>query len=226
MRRIARTGDSLTVGYATLDGGAFARELAVPSFGPAVFVGGVTGPQGLHEGHGGWRINQIAKNIDGWIASSKPTDVALMIGTNDALSMETPGAALAELRTLVLHVLKLGPRVVLATIPPFAGALAKWNTWAAAYNAGIVQLVRELRAEGYSVELADVDKAVSTADLAADGVHMTPAGYAKIATVMGRATVGTSSKPSSSSSLTATEGILAVVAIVALWRLMKGRKRR
>src|SRR5712675_483778 len=41
------------------------------------FVGSVNGPAPAgvdpdHEGHGGWRIDDIAGSIDGWLANSRP----------------------------------------------------------------------------------------------------------------------------------------------------------
>src|SRR6476619_7099245 len=45
------------------------------------------GPSALgdhdHEGHPGWRIDQIDANINGWLASAGPRTVLLHIGTND-----------------------------------------------------------------------------------------------------------------------------------------------
>jgi hypothetical protein len=218
-----RLGDSLSVGLATMDGGAMARELA--RFPVWSFVGSVPSPSGGHEAHGGWRINQIAKQIDGWMASSAPTDVSLMIGTNDALSMETPAAALAELRALVVKIAKTA-RVTLATIPPITMSASKWQPWQVAYNAGIVELVTELRSKGVPVVLADVDKAIIASEhLAPDAVHLNAKGYAVMGATMGRAMaqLGTTSPVTSSSSSSSSSGVVVALLAVLAWYLLKGK---
>ena len=36
-----------------------------------------------HEGHSGWRIDEIHASIDGWLTTYQPEVVLLLIGTND-----------------------------------------------------------------------------------------------------------------------------------------------
>jgi lysophospholipase L1-like esterase len=215
-----RVGDSLTVGLVTLDGGALAKELDAKWPSSWTCVGSVTSSSGGHEGHGGWRIGQIAAQIDSWLSSSSPTDVSLMIGTNDAFFLTTPEQALAELRTLVTKIAK-SARVTLSTIPPLPGRAA----WQAAYNAGIVTMVSQLRAEGVPVVLADVDRALSTDDLSPDKVHLSAAGYAKMGRAIGLAmTSSPTSTSGTSSSSSSGAVVIGLLAVFAWMMIRKGRR--
>src|SRR5439155_16012635 len=74
------------------------------------FVGsGANGPPELgdhdHEGHSGWRIDQLDANIVGWLRTSAPHTVLLHIGTNDVNQNLDLANAPARLSTLVDHIL-------------------------------------------------------------------------------------------------------------------------
>ena len=43
-----------------------------------------------HEGHSGWRIDQIDANVVDWLRTTTPRTVLLHIGTNDMLQNYTP----------------------------------------------------------------------------------------------------------------------------------------
>ena len=72
------------------------------------FVGSqFNGPASLgdhdHEGHPGWRIDQIDANIVGWLRTTNPRTVLLHIGTNDMCRTTTSGAP-TRLSTLIDHI--------------------------------------------------------------------------------------------------------------------------
>lgn len=212
-------GDSLTVGYGTLDGGAFGREQREPF----VLVGTVPGKSGDHEGHGGWRINQIAAHLDAWLLATQPTDVALMIGTNDALSMLSAPAALVQLRALAIRIMRRA-RLVLATIPRLSGSFAKWMPWQQDYNRGVRQLVTQLQGEGYPITLAEVEQRAVIPSLP-DGVHPNGDGYTSIASVMGQAVaVAPWNDPRSASPASTSSGV-GVVAFLAALALLAAKGR-
>lgn len=218
-RRISRMGDSITVGYSTLDGGAFASEQK----DPFVFVGTVPSADGAYEGHGGWRINQIASHVDGWLDATNPTDVALMIGTNDAVSKMTPEAALLQLRPLAQKIARRA-RLTLATIPPFSKGSAPYNAFVAPYNAGIVAMVADLQKAGYPVRRADIDaRAITSDELLSDGVHPTVDGYKAIGHVMGAAVAAPPKIVSPTRASSSSEGVL--ILFGGLLALLALRKR-
>src|ERR1051326_5652104 len=84
-------GDSITDGY-TVPGGY--RIGLWERFGPGKSTVDLVGAQSNgparlgdhdHEGHSGWRIDQIDANVVGWLNSYQPHTVLLHIGTNDIL---------------------------------------------------------------------------------------------------------------------------------------------
>jgi hypothetical protein len=130
-----------------------------------------------HEGHPGWRIDQIDANIGGWLRNTTPRTVLLHIGTNDVLQNYNVAGAPGRLSTLIDHITAAVPSadVFVATIIPLAnsGQEAAARTFNAALP-GIVQ------SKGQRVHLVDMHAALTTADLI-DGVHPTAGGYDKMA---------------------------------------------
>ncbi|MEV4328837.1 SGNH hydrolase, partial [Microbispora rosea] len=89
--RVMPLGDSITEGTQVPGGYRIGlwQRLAAGRY-TIDFVGSqYNGPGSLgdhdHEGHPGWRIDQIDANINGWLRNSNPRTVLLHIGTNDVL---------------------------------------------------------------------------------------------------------------------------------------------
>lgn len=183
--RVMPLGDSITDGF-NLPGGyrtSLWQRLAGAGY-TIDFVGSrFNGPPELgdhnHEGHSGWRIDEIDANIVTWLRASTPHVVLLHIGTNDLDQNYHISEAPARLSTLVDHILANAPGVelfVAQIIPEADPALA---ARVKAYNAALPAV---LQGKGPHVHLVDMHGALTTADLA-DGVHPTAAGYAKMAAV-------------------------------------------
>jgi lysophospholipase L1-like esterase len=149
------------------------------------FVGSLSnGPASLgdhdHEGHSGWRIDQIDANVVSWLRTTTPHTVLLHIGTNDILQNHDVAGAPARLSALVDHITATVPdaEVFVATIIPMAngGQEAAGRT----FNATIPGMVQSKQNAGKHVHLVDMHAALTTADLV-DGVHPTDGGYDKMA---------------------------------------------
>src|SRR2546423_3885874 len=183
--RVMPLGDSITDGFNVPGGYRIDLWQRLAGGGYTVdFVGsGVNGPPELgdhdHEGHSGWRIDQLDANIVTWLRTSAPHTVLIHIGTNDVNQNLDLANAPARLSTLVDHILATAPgvEVFVAQITPEADPTRE--TRIRAYNAA---LPGALQGKGSHVHLVDMHSAVSTADLA-DGVHPTAAGYAKMGAV-------------------------------------------
>jgi lysophospholipase L1-like esterase/nitrous oxidase accessory protein NosD len=185
--RVMPLGDSITEGSG-LPGG-YRTDLwrrLVASGHPVDFVGSQNnGPADLgdhdHEGHPGWRIDQLDAQLLGWLQDSRPRTVLLHVGTNDVLQAYDLAAAPNRLATLIDRMLGAVPYLELfvATIGPLADSTRESN--AAAYNAGLRSIVAGRGSTG-RVHLVEMRAALTIADLA-DGVHPTAAGYAKMAGV-------------------------------------------
>src|SRR6185437_15312851 len=86
--RVMPLGDSITEGTQVPGGYRIGLWQRLAAGGYRVdFVGSqFNGPANLgdhdHQGHPGWRIDQIYNNINGWLATTNPRTVLLHIGTN------------------------------------------------------------------------------------------------------------------------------------------------
>jgi len=180
--RVMPLGDSITDGYNVPGGYRINLWQRMASGGYTVdFVGsGFNGPSGLgdhdHEGHSGWRIDQLDANIVGWLQSYAPRTILLHIGTNDINQNYDVANAPARLSALIDKIRANAPTVELfvAQITPESDPTleSRVNT----YNAAIPGIVAQ---KGPLTHLVDMHAAITTADLA-DGVHPNGAGYDKM----------------------------------------------
>ncbi len=96
--KVMPLGDSLTAGGYNQDGqwkvgGGYRVELdsILKAAGlDFVFVGSLhDGPpdfvNNAHEGHSGWRIEQLTAPVGGWLTVANPDLILLMVGTNDVI---------------------------------------------------------------------------------------------------------------------------------------------
>jgi len=184
--RVMPLGDSITEGTQVPGGYRIGLWQRVVAGGYRVdFVGSqFNGPASLgdhdHEGHPGWRIDQIDANITGWLQSTTPHTVLLHIGTNDVLQNFNLAAAPARLSTLIDHITATAPsaEVFVATIIPLASA--SQEAAGRTFNAAIPGIVQRNASAGKHVHLVDMHSALTAADLT-DGIHPTAGGYDKMA---------------------------------------------
>ncbi|MFJ5265575.1 SGNH/GDSL hydrolase family protein [Streptomyces sp. NPDC088387] len=179
-------GDSITDGYTPYPGGYRVKlwQLLAAGGHTVDFVGSQTnGPAELgdrdHEGHPGWRIDQLDTNIETWLGQSDPRTIMLLIGTNDLNQNHDIENAPDRLSGLIDHIRAIKPQTIIfvATIPPQSNATLESRV--RAYNAAIPSVVAR---KGSQVRLVKMYDALTTADLA-DGIHPTKAGYDKMASV-------------------------------------------
>jgi enterochelin esterase-like enzyme len=183
--KIMPLGDSITDGMTVAGGYRIKLWSLIKNNGYAAdFVGSMSnGPAELgdknHEGHSGWRIDQIDTNINSWMDSYKPKIVLLHIGTNDVAQNYNTANAPSRLSGLIDKIcakLPNGGKLYVATIIPLSfGSVNSFNL----QIPGIVQTKAD---QGKPVYLVEMYSALTTADLA-DGVHPNLTGYNKMADV-------------------------------------------
>jgi lysophospholipase L1-like esterase len=181
--RVMPLGDSITDGYNVPGGYRVGLWQRLAAGGHTVdFTGSsVNGPAALgdhdHEGHSGWRIDQLDANIVGWLRAQAPRTVLLHIGTNDINQNFDVANAPARLSALIDRIRATSPGVELfvATITPESDPAREARV--RAYNAAIPGIVAQ---KGSLTHLVDMHAALTTADLA-DGVHPNATGYDKMA---------------------------------------------
>ncbi|GAA4949092.1 ricin-type beta-trefoil lectin domain protein [Actinoplanes utahensis] len=181
--RVMPLGDSITEGTQVPGGYRIGLWQRTATAGYRVDLVGsqFNGPAALgdhdHEGHPGWRIDQIDANVSGWLRSTTPRTVLLHIGTNDILQNFNVAGAPARMSTLLDRIATAAPSadVFVATIIPLAnpGQAAAVRT----FNAALPGIVR---GKGPRFHLVDMHAALTTADLI-DGIHPTAGGYDKMA---------------------------------------------
>lgn len=186
--RVMPLGDSITLGpdaEGTIGGGWRTRlweQLVVEEHRNVQFVGSQRSgtPPLDHEGHGGWRIDEIRAIVDGALAAAAPDVVLLHIGTNDIGQNHALDTASDRLRNLAARICADRPGVVLmlASIIPIGGL----DPVVDHYNATIAPMVGALQLSGCDARFVDMHNAVLAADLF-DGVHPDPAGYSAMAAV-------------------------------------------
>jgi lysophospholipase L1-like esterase len=184
--RVMPLGDSITEGTQVPGGYRIGLWQRLTAGGYQVdFVGSqFNGPANLgdhdHEGHPGWRIDQIDANIVTWLRNTTPHTVLLHIGTNDILQNFNVASAPNRLSGLVDHITATAPdaEVFVATIIPLANA--GQESAVRTYNATIPGIVQSKQNAGRHVHLVDMHAALTAADLI-DGIHPTANGYDKMA---------------------------------------------
>ena len=181
--RIMPLGDSITYGEGSASTSGYRAPLwngLVGQAGYAVdFVGSQQSgalPDRDNEGHQGWRIDQIAAGVDGWLQTYQPDVILLHIGTNDIAQNYQLDTAPQRLGALIDQILADRPAttVLVAQIVPALDATiqARINT----FNAAVPGIVS---ARGTRVNLVELST-LSNADFN-DTLHPNDAGYAKMA---------------------------------------------
>jgi len=180
--KIMPLGDSITDGYNVPGGYRINLWQRLAAGGYTVdFVGsGFNGPANLgdhdHEGHSGWRIDQIDANIVGWLQTYTPRTIMLHIGTNDINQNFDVEHAPARLSALIDKIRATAPNVELfvAQITPESDPTLESRV--TTYNAALPGIVAQ---KGPMTHLVDMHSAITTSDLA-DGVHPNATGYDKM----------------------------------------------
>ncbi|MFE5853615.1 phosphatidylinositol-specific phospholipase C domain-containing protein [Streptomyces sp. NPDC056500] len=177
-------GDSITLGVGSNTRTGYRPALAAALGKEATtleFVGSQVDADGVtrHEGHSGWRIDQLQAEIETWLAAAKPNIVTLHIGTNDMNRNYQVATAPQRLGTLIdqIHTASPDTAVVVASLVPATdpAVQARVNT----YNAAIPGIVSSRAALGYKIAQVSMG-GLTNADLN-DNLHPNNAGYTKMA---------------------------------------------
>ncbi len=183
-------GDSITDGTSFNPGnGGYRGSLynMLASFGYNVdYVGTLTiNSQNLiekeHEGHSGWRIDQLDSNIEGWFNAIADPDVILLhIGTNDfGQNVDTPNA-IHRLDNFITKMATLRPHAHIIVTNLMERNEPYNTTIQAQFNPFVEGVVNAQAALGRHVTFLDMRSAVPLSDMP-DQLHPDANGYEKMA---------------------------------------------
>ncbi len=138
-------------------------------------------PDADHEGHKGFRIDQIDREIVGWLDDAKPDVVLLLIGANDVNQNHDLRRAPERLETLIRKITAhaSAPRLIVAQIPGSTDRVK--DARIVEYNRAIPVIVARQRAAGGKVTTVDLYGVVAHPDDFANFLHPNAAGYDHIA---------------------------------------------
>lgn len=183
--RIMPLGDSLTDGFNVNGGYRIDLWTLLAAHHRVDFVGSRhNGVPGLadkdHEGHPGWRIDELASGATPWLCAYRPQIVLLLIGTNDMTQNFDVGGAPSRLSALIDQIRLDVPdaAIVVSSVPRTRDAVTLARIQA--YN---VQTPGIVASKGSKVGYVDAFAAIEPSHLAADGTHLTHNGYGKLAAV-------------------------------------------
>jgi len=192
--RIMPLGDSLTrgsMGHPRYHPGGYRTRLyrrLTRERRPVDFVGSQRtnpDPEGLpdpdHEGHKGFRIDQVRARVKGWLDAARPDVVLLLIGANDVNQGFRLAAAPQRLEQLVAAIADhpCAPCVIVAQIP--GSTHHTNNARIARYNRAIPPIVKRQRAAGRHVSTVDLYRVVRNPGDFANFLHPNASGYGRIA---------------------------------------------
>ena len=199
--RIMPLGDSITQGYRGHD--SYRRELwlKLNQAGARVdFVGSLkknywgmplhTDFDMDHEGHWGWRADQVLARMDKWAAKNVPDIVLLHLGTNDIGGGQDIEETVAEIEEIIMILRKHNAevKVLLAQIIPLANEAASERI--KKFNKQLAKLTELMSTEEAPVILVNHFDGFDPQTDTYDGVHPNKWGTDKMANKWYKALVG------------------------------------
>jgi lysophospholipase L1-like esterase len=189
--RIMPLGDSITSAFAPQQSYRYWlwNSLQNAGFNNVDFVGtqrGVVGGSPAnsnfdldHEGHSGWRADELAAQAESWARTARPDIVLVHAGTNDVRANQSAASTIRDLELIIDRLRAANPTVTIlfAKIIP-----AQENiSGAAALNDAIPTLVQQKNTSQSRVILIDQASGFDLARDTHDGLHPNESGEKKMA---------------------------------------------
>jgi lysophospholipase L1-like esterase len=204
--RFMAFGDSLTEGQVSAAPSILMRLVspqAYPGRLQAMLVERYTTqtPVVINQGVGGEHAEDGVSRFIRAIRNDNPEAVLLLEGINDIVATGQRGAntALAAMDTMMKEARNRRVAVFLATLPPerLGGVKAIDNSLLDRYNEDLRRLAR-----GEGAVVVDLARDLDVSFVGADGLHLTEAGYERVATLFFQAIVATKEAPPAAASVT------------------------
>ncbi|MBD3615426.1 MAG: hypothetical protein HUJ22_02555 [Gracilimonas sp.] len=147
-------------------------------------------PDTDHEGHGGWTIDDISAEVNGWLLTYQPDVVLLMIGTNDiawwtSLSANQIADKHAHLVDQISNNISPEAWILVGSIPPQSSEIVApinidRSQLTIDFNQGVKERMQQRIDAGRNIIFVDIHSQLTLAHLA-DGIHPNEEGYKIIA---------------------------------------------
>lgn len=139
-----------------------------------------SGFDGDHEGHSGWRTDQILARISVWAMSTRPDIVLLHLGHNDLWQGKGTANTLEDLAGILEHLRRVNPRVsiLIAQIIPSASIPVQLT---AELNDGIAELALATSTGSSPVIAVDHSTGFHVETMTRDGTHPNDDGERRMA---------------------------------------------
>jgi lysophospholipase L1-like esterase len=133
-----------------------------------------------HEGHWGWRADQVLAEVGGWAGTYRPDVVLLHLGSNDVFAGQSTSSTLGELGAIVERLRGANPRVtvLLAQLIPTSRDA---QPGIERLNSGIPGLAAQLDSSASRVVVVDQSAGFDPVTDTRDGIHPNAAGEEKMA---------------------------------------------
>ena len=131
-----------------------------------------------HEGHSGWRADEILDRIQTWARAASPDFVLLHIGTNDLWQGQTVGSTVTDIGDIVDVLRTVNPHIgiVLAQLIPTSADFG-----IPALNAELPALAAKKNQPASPIVLVDQYRGFDPATMTYDGTHPTDSGNSRMA---------------------------------------------
>ena len=131
-----------------------------------------------HEGHAGWRADEILNHINDWARAASPDIVLLHIGTNDLCQGQTVASTVIDIGNIIEVLRTVNPRIriLLAQLIANAGGCS-----IPAFNAKLPTLVADKNQVESPIVLVDQYSGFDPTSMTYDGTHPNAVGDSRMA---------------------------------------------
>lgn len=131
-----------------------------------------------HEGHAGWRADEILTQVHAWATAASPDVVLLHIGTNDLSQRQTVGSTVSDISGIIDELRSVNPRIhiLLAQLIAKAGVPN-----IAELNARLPSLAADKQQVDSPIVLVDQYTGFDPSTMTYDGTHPNAEGESRMA---------------------------------------------
>lgn len=133
-----------------------------------------------HEGHAGWKADEILAHIQDWASTAEPDVVLLHVGHNDLCRGQSVASTVADIGDIIDVLRTVNPRIVILLAQVIASDSA-CHAGISALNSRLPALVADKDRPDSPVVLVDQYRGFDPSTMTYDGTHPNAAGESRMA---------------------------------------------